>query len=261
MVMHPQALEDTLELTEKLAAGLELPVSVLVNPSTTRDGDIAAMREAGADMVSVAVDAATEELFDRHRGRGVGGPHRWQRYWRALEEAAIVFGDGRYGCHLIAGLGESEREMLETVQRVRDMGGRSHLFSFYPERGSRMENEPPCPANRFRRIQLARYLIDYDMVRVGRMSFDERGRVSDFGLEASELDRLVETGKPFMTSGCPGSRHECACNRPFGDGPPGDIRSFPFPLDEGDLQTVKKQLATYRETCDGMGERLFESKG
>ncbi len=247
MVMHPQALSHATGLTRYLDRELGLPVSILVNPSTIREGDLEALREAGADMATVAVDTATETLFDRYRGRKAGGPHRWDRYWRTLEEAAIVFGRDKFGCHLIAGLGESEKEMVQTIQRVRSLGGRSHMFAFYPEPGSRLEEAAACAPSRFRRMQLARFLIDYGLAASGDMEYDEQDRLVCFGMEASALDDLVESGRPFMTSGCPGVMHECACNRPFGDGPPGDIRSYPFQLEAEDIHLVKKQLAIYSE--------------
>ncbi|MHB0914550.1 MAG: radical SAM protein [Thermoleophilia bacterium] len=251
MIMHPAALEDTLSLTALISRKVDVPMSVLVNPSAMADGDLEALKGAGADMVSVAVDAATPGLFDANRGLAVNGPHRWDRYWDALDEAALVFGRNRFGSHLIAGLGESEREMLATVQRLRRMGGRSHLFSFYPENGSRLAGGDPCPADHFRRIQLARFLIDYDIVTTDSMEFDEHDRVVGFGLRGAELDRLVDSGVPFMTSGCPGKTRLCSCNRPFGDGPPSDIRSFPFSLDTDDILLVRKQLATYPEVASG----------
>lgn len=247
MIMNPAAMEDTLALTASISRRGDIPMSVLVNPSAMADGDIEELKTAGADMVSVAVDAATPALFDASRGVAVNGPHRWDRYWEALDEAAMVFGRNRFGCHLIAGLGESEQEILTTVQRLRRMGGRSHLFSFYPESGSSMAGESSCPPDHFRRVQLARFLIDYDIVTTDSMEFDEHDRVVGFGLRGAELDRLVDSGVPFMTSGCPGKTRLCSCNRPFGDGPPSDIRSFPFSLDSNDILLVRKQLATYPE--------------
>ncbi len=245
MITHPHAVEDTIVLIERLRRDADLPVSVLVNPSTLNDGDLDAMHAAGADMAAVAIDAATEGLFKEHRGEGVGGMHRWDDYWQSLSDCALVFGRGGTGAHLIAGLGETERELVETMQAVANLGGRSHLFSFYPEAGSLLQDAQPCPAGHFRRIQLARFLIDCNLATAGRMDFDDAGRLTGFGLSGSKLDDIVDTGDPFMTSGCPGNTMACACNRPFGDGPPSDIRSFPFRLESGDIQTVRKQMATY----------------
>jgi len=67
----------------------------------------------------------------------------------------------------------------------------------------------------------------------------------DFGLPQVRLAELVNSGKPFQTSGCPGSEDDeiSACNRPYGDSPPGDILSFPFVLGDYDVQLVKRQMA------------------
>ena len=45
-----------------------------------------------------------------------------------------------------------------------------------------MDHLPATPRDQWRRVQLARYLIDYAGVRVEQMRFDEQGRVTDFGL-------------------------------------------------------------------------------
>jgi len=256
MVMHPRAVEDSRWVVEKITTALDLPVSVLVNPSSMKDGHLDDLFAAGADMASIAIDAATSKVFAAHRGKGVNGPHNWNTYWSTLEEAVRVFGRGQAGCHLISGLGETEAQMVETMQRVHDLGAGTHLFSFFPEQGSQLESSAPCPAGQWRRIQLARFLIDYGLSSASGMEFDEWGMITGFGVSKSDIDALIESGEPFMTSGCRGATMRCACNRPFGDGPPGDIRSFPFSLAAADAQRVRKELATY---VDGGVNKVSES--
>jgi biotin synthase len=89
---------------------------------------------------------------------------------------------------------------------------------------------------------LARYLIDHDLSRAEQMSFDDKDRITSWGLNSTQLDEIINSGKPFQTSGCLGKTMEGACNRPFGDGPPSDIRSFPFELNEEDIALVKNQM-------------------
>jgi biotin synthase len=69
--------------------------------------------------------------------------------------------------------------------------------------------------------------------------------VVDFGLPGDELETLIASGKPFRTSGCPGKDDEevSACNRPYGDSSPTDIRSFPFALNRADVERVRRQMA------------------
>jgi biotin synthase len=94
-------------------------------------------------------------------------------------------------------------------------------------------------------VQLGRFLIDYAGGHYADMSFDEAGRIADFGYPEADLERVIQSGKPFQTSGCPGKEDEevSACNRPYGDSPPSDIRSFPFALDDTDVELVRRQMA------------------
>jgi len=40
----------------------------------------------------------------------------------------------------MVGMGETEKQMVLAIRRVRDMGGRTHLFFFFPEPGSAYES-------------------------------------------------------------------------------------------------------------------------
>ncbi len=243
MITHPRAKADTLALTERLAGEVELPISLLIAPTLLDRDDLAALREAGAERIGVAIDCATPELFDRLRGKGVKGPHDWDRYWRVYEAALDVFGAGMVGVHLICGLGESEQEFVSVMQRARDLGGSTHLFSFFPEGTSALAEHTPPPMGVYRRIQAARWLIDHDLSRLERFGFDEGGRIIDFGVDDEVIDRVLAEGDCFRTSGCPGATLTAACNRPFANERPGpDIRNFPFPLAAEDVQRCRDQL-------------------
>lgn len=120
------------------------------------------------------------------------------------------------------------------------------MFSFFPEKGSAMENHCVPPIGTYRRIQVARWLIDNDLARLPGMTFDDAGRIVDFGLSKTELQKVVETGRPFETSGCPGPDGRVACNRPYGNEKPGPgIRNFPFAPDKDDLKQITEELREY----------------
>ena len=138
--------------------------------------DVQELKDIGADIFTVALDACNPEVFDRTRGSGVQSPHSWDKYWEILHAAAEIFGPERFGAHLIVGMGESDHDVLTQVQKIRDLGGHSHMFAFFPERGSLMDHLPPAPRPQWRRIQLARYLIDYRNHRLERMRFDATAR-------------------------------------------------------------------------------------
>ncbi|MHB0984867.1 MAG: radical SAM protein [Sulfuricella sp.] len=245
MISHPDSNRDTLALLQSWVEALpHIPVSILSNPTTMERDDLLRLRQAGAEIFTVALDAVTPEIFERTRGRTVDSPHRWDKYWQAIAWAAEIFGPEKFGAHLICGMGETERELLSVVQRIRGMGGHSHLFAFFPEHGSLMEDWPACGKAQWRRVQLARFLIDHAGGDFRNMKFDDAGRVVDFGVAQGELESLIQSGSPFRTSGCPGNETEevSACNRPYGDSRPADILSFPFELKPGDIEIVQHQM-------------------
>ena len=247
MITHPKSDEDTKTVLKTWTEHVDpdaIPISILSNPTTMTRQDVTDLRDMGSDIFTVAIDAATPELFDRTRGKGVQSPHSWKKYWEILLEAKDIFGPKKFGAHIIVGMGETEAEVLHLVQELVDMGGHSHMFCFYPEQGSLMDHLPATPKDQWRRVQLARYLIDYCNVRVDHMKFDSEGRVSDFGLPAAELDMIIDTGIAFRTSGCPGKFADdiSACDRPYGDSPPSDISSYPFQPGPADLRRIRSQL-------------------
>jgi biotin synthase len=216
---------------------------LLIAPTVLKYDDLVAFRKAGADKIGVAIDLATEKLFDKYRGKGVSGPHRWERYWECLEESVELFGKGNAGPHFVVGMGETEEEMCNAIQRARDLGGSTHLFSFFPEPGSAMENHPQPPMDQYRRVQIARYLIDGGLSRAERMEWDESGRIVYYGLPAEKLERVIDSGEPFRTSGCTGDDGQVACNRPFANSRPGpEMRNYPFPPTAKDIMRIRGQM-------------------
>jgi len=247
MITHPNSDADTVSVLKAWTDRIDpatVPVSILSNPTTMTRDDVATLHGLGADIFTVALDAATPTLFDRTRGKGVQSPHTWKKYWEILNDARDIFGKEKFGAHLIVGMGESEHDVISVIQELRDMGGHSHMFCFFPEKGSLMDHLPATPRDQWRRVQVARYLIDYCGARIEHMSFDEHGRVSDYGLPKAELDGIIDTGLPFRTSGCPGKFQEdiSACDRPYGDSPPSNIASFPFQPNKTDLRKIRRQL-------------------
>ena len=258
MITHPRSDNDTVSVLKKWTYRIDpaaIPISILSNPTTMTREDVKLLHEMGSDIFTVAIDAATPELFDRTRGKGVQSPHSWKKYWEIMLDARDIFGPKKFGAHIIVGMGETEYEVLQLVQQIVDLGGHSHMFCFFPEKGSLMDHLPATPRDQWRRVQLGRYLLDYGGARVENMKFDELGRVTDYGIPKSELDMTIDAGIAFRTSGCPGKFADdiSACDRPYGDSSPSNIASYPFPLEEIDIRKVRKQLdrerpgETYRE--------------
>ncbi len=219
-IRYDGVFEDVVGLITELKRHTDLPISVCCQPlDEDRIGELA---EIGVDRVCFALDAATEELFDRVKGRGVDGPYVWRNHIKALRSAIRTFGRWRVTTHIIAGLGENDEELVRLIQRLVDMGVYPALFAFTPIPGTMLGDRPQPSLSRYRRIQIARYAITRGETRYEKMRFGDEGRIIGFGIPSEELRRIVETGEPFLTSGCPG------CNRPFyNERPGGPIYNYP----------------------------------
>lgn len=253
-ITNRRAVEAEAEVIRRIYSSLRLPISALISPTIFDLKSIKELRDSGTERIGVAIDCATREVFDVLRGRGARGPHSWDRYMDGVKEAVNVFGVGKVGIHLIVGLGETEEEAVKLIQEVHDIGAETHLFSFYPEEGSVLEGWIKPPISQYRRVQLARYLINNELVRIDEMVFNDYGQIIDFGVSGIKLREIVELGEPFITSGCTG------CTRPFANERPGDqIRNYPYPPSSRESKMFIKQIETYskpRNTLENLKKYL-----
>jgi len=214
---------------------VKIPISVSCQPPNK--GSVRQLVEAGAERLGIPLDAATEALFDKIKGLSAGGPYEWGRQFGFLAEAVEILGRGRVSTHLIAGLGETEKEMATVIQRCCDVGVLPGLFAFTPIAGTAMENIGQPSVQSYRRMQVARHLIVQEIARCEDMRFDEEGHLTDFGIKEEELVSIIRTGKPFLTSGCPD------CNRPYyNEKPSGPMYNYPRDLTPEELADVEKHL-------------------
>ena len=232
---YPKVFTHLSALMNAIHSRTKVPISVSCQPLNRES--IRLLSEAGAERIGISLDAATKELFDKVKGRSAGGPYRWEKELELLGEALCIFGKGMVTTHLIVGLGETEKEMIEIVQRCADIDVLPALFAFTPISGTALENNPPPTVPQYRRIQLARHLIVNGLTTSKDMSFNEESSVIDFDVEKETLINIVQTGEPFLTSGCPN------CNRPYyNERPGGPIYNYPRKLTEEEILDITKQL-------------------
>ncbi|MCW4021263.1 MAG: radical SAM protein [Candidatus Bathyarchaeota archaeon] len=233
---YPTVQEDLVSLARRIRARSKVPISVSCQP-LTNEGMIK-LAEAGVKRVSIALDAVTKELFEKVKGTSVRGPYTWEGHLETLKGAAEVFGRDNVTTHLIAGLGENEEEFVRMIQRCVDSGIYPAVFAFTPIPGTVMANHPAPSLNYYRRLQIARHLIVHKTAHYEDMRFKD-GWLVDFGVPSEELRKILRTGEPFKTSGCPG------CNRPYYNEPPrGPLYNFPKKPSALEISAIEKVLFT-----------------
>jgi biotin synthase-related radical SAM superfamily protein len=232
---YPEAFDEALLLVREIKLRVAVPISVSCQPLNLEK--MKGLADAGVNRISIALDAATEKIFDRVKGQNIGGPYRWDRQRKALNEAVRVFGEDSVSTHLIVGLGETEKEICRTIQWCVDSGVYPGLFAFTPIPGTALENNPPPSLSHYRRVQLAHYLLTHRKTRFENMTFDSNSCLTSFGISKEWLLEVIDSGKPFLTSGCPG------CNRPYyNERPGGPLYNYPRQLLPEEIEEAKRIL-------------------
>jgi len=244
-VRYENSTEDLLEIIRRFSESkISIPLTICCYPTTKET--FMKMKKMGVTRIGISFDCATPELFDEIKGVKRGSDLSWQLMEKAIQEAVSVFGKRFVSTHLIIGLGETEKQAVQFLQRLHDQNITVGLFAFTPVKGTALEKQQQPPIDSYRRIQLARYLINAGKSSYSKMSFGssngQNDRLLGFGVEKEELEQIITYGKPFKTSGCP------HCNRPFYNESPGkDLYNYPNDLTEEEVSIVRKTLSDFVE--------------
>jgi biotin synthase-related radical SAM superfamily protein len=180
--------------------------------------DIGKLIQAGTDKVALALDACNPELHKKIKKADMGAS------LALLAKASLLY-PGQISTHLIAGMGETEQELLVLACSLQNMGIGLGLFAFTPLRGTEMESFPRPELESYRRVQLAFWLIKYHGIMRDDLEFDASGKLIGIRRDADEIEKLAGDGAPFETSGC------AWCNRPFYNERPGtELYNYPVRL-------------------------------
>ena len=125
-------------------AAVDLPIQGQCEPP---DDDIwfQRMKDAGIDSLGMHLEAVTERV--RQRIMPGKAQVSVQRYFRAFEAAVPVFGHGQVSTYILAGLGDSQKEILDICERLVGVGVYPFVVPFVPISGTPLESHPtPSPA-------------------------------------------------------------------------------------------------------------------
>jgi biotin synthase len=195
--------------------------------------EVEAFLARGVDRVGLGLDAACERVF-----RATKGAH-WASMLTLIEQASQRY-PRRIAVHLVVGLGETEREVVERMLWVHGLGAGVSLFAFTPVRGTKLAKASPPALAAYRRLQAARWLIVAREAGLDCFKFDERGGLQAFDLpggESGAMDFALLDGEAFCTSGCPG------CNRPFyNERPGGPMYNYARPLQPAEVERACAEM-------------------
>jgi biotin synthase len=222
---YPGNFDDLIEIITQIRTYTDIPISVAIPPFLKEQ--LKELKIRGVDRVGIALDGATSEVFEKIKGIKIGGPYTWEEHFKRLNEALEIFSPGFVSTHIIIGLDETERSVIELIEKLYQLGILVSLFAFMPIKGTKFENIPQPAILSFRKLQLGRFLIFNNERKINDFTFNKRGEIVNININKNQLIKIINETNAFLTSGCPG------CNRPYYTSKPsGPIYNYPRALKE-----------------------------
>ncbi|MFW9877371.1 MAG: radical SAM protein [Candidatus Thorarchaeota archaeon] len=220
---YPENFTDLIKIITHIRNNIDAPISVAVPPLSKEN--LEELKLIGVQRVGIALDGTTPEIFDDIKGEGVNGPYKWDEHINRMMEALDIFSEGFVSTHLIIGLGETERDVIERIDELHKLRILISLFAFTPIKGTKLEDKNQPALKSFRKLQLGRYLIVNKNKKLNDFTFNMKGNLININISKIELKNIINDTNAFLTSGCPG------CNRPYYTSKPsGPIYNYPREL-------------------------------
>ncbi|MFX1364316.1 MAG: radical SAM protein [Promethearchaeota archaeon] len=232
---YPENFNDLIEIITQIKRIIDIPISVAIPPMSKEK--LKELKNRGVQRVGIALDGATPEIFEIIKGKNVEGPYKWEEHLQKLKEALEIFTPGFVSTHIIVGLNETEKNVIQLIEELFNLGIIVSLFAFTPIKGTRFENKQQPSITNYRKIQLGRFLIYNRRKKLKDFTFNTRGEIINININKKELKILIDETDSFLTSGCPG------CNRPYYTSKPsGPIYNYPSSLTDKQKEEIYELL-------------------
>ncbi|MEX3010639.1 MSMEG_0568 family radical SAM protein [Hoeflea sp. TYP-13] len=120
-------------------SAVDLPIQGQCEPPDD-DAWFQRMRDAGIDALGMHLEAVSEDV----RARVMPGKAQVsvERYFEAFGAAVDVFGRGQVSTYVLAGLGDTQKQILTVCRRLVDIGVYPFVVPFIPISGTPLESHP-----------------------------------------------------------------------------------------------------------------------
>ncbi len=137
------------ESARGIKAAIDIPIQAQCEPPRDH-GWFERMAAAGIDTLGMHLEAVTPAV----RARIMPGKATvsLERYFDAFAAAVDVFGRGQVSTYILAGLGDTEKAILEACERLTALGVYPFVVPFVPVSGTPLENAPPPPPEMMKRL-------------------------------------------------------------------------------------------------------------
>lgn len=151
------------ESVAAVKAAVDLPIQVQIEPPDRFDW-FEELKRSGADTLGMHLEVLSEEVRQEMMPGKARVPVSY--YMEAFDAAVKVFGRGQVSTYIIAGLGDTQDQILEMSQQLIQLGVYPFIVPFVPISGTPLESHP-VPSSQFMTDVLkpvGQMLIDHGML-------------------------------------------------------------------------------------------------
>lgn len=130
------------ESAHAVKTAVDLPIQAQCEPPDD-DAWFQRMKDAGVDSIGMHLEAVTPTV--RQRIMPGKAQVSVERYMSAFEAAVPVFGRGQVSTYILAGLGDSDGEILDICRQLVNIGVYPFVVPFVPIAGTPLESHPTPP--------------------------------------------------------------------------------------------------------------------
>ncbi|MEK7633537.1 MAG: radical SAM protein [Patescibacteria group bacterium] len=226
VTQSPGYLEKTLEFLEYIKKLSHLPLSVSIRPRNLKEVQL--LFKKGVSRLGLALDVVDEIDYQKIK-KG-----NYQEFLKFLLKAGKQF-PGKITTHLIIGFSETEKQVIELIKKLHQNRLTMALFALTPIQGTALAKQKPPKLVKYRRVQLAQFLI------TGHwrcdLRFNKQGELRSVGWKKKDLLEKLYGTNLFQTSGCSG------CNRPYyNEKPSGMLYNYPYKLSKNEFRQAINEL-------------------
>ncbi|MCS7201245.1 MAG: radical SAM protein [Dictyoglomus sp.] len=203
-----------------------LPISLSAPVENMKEVD--ELFELGIERMNISIDVADRELYFKIKEQ------LWEDKINLIKNASKKYKE-RITTHIIVGLGEKEKFLLEIINELIKNKITIALFAFTPLPGTKLENKTPPDYLTYRKIQIITFLLQRNLINFENLRFDKKERliIEDWWLNKS----YYYFQEIFLTMGCPN------CNRPYyNESPRITPYNFPREIKQEEIITIKNLL-------------------
>lgn len=226
VTQSPDYLKKTFEFIDYIKNLSRLPISVSIRPKNVEEVKI--LFEKGVSRLGLALDVVDENDYKKIKKAN------YQEFLKFLLKIAKKY-PNKITTHLIIGFSETEKQAVELLKKFHKNKIIVALFAFTPVPGTALARQKPPQLVKYRRIQLARFLITGNWQH--QFKFNKRGELISVGWKKKDLIEKFCGTSLFQTCGCSG------CNRPYYNERPGKkLYNYPYRLSNDEFRQAIEEM-------------------